>query len=109
MPVVPEFVLDEAARRFALLGDPTRLRIVSVVHERGECTVGEIADTTGATMANVSQHLSRLAAGGIVGRRREGKTVRYRIADDTIEDLCTLVCSSVKDRARALTPSTKVG
>jgi DNA-binding transcriptional ArsR family regulator len=81
---------------------------VSFLHDRGECTVGEIGEATWATMANVSQHLSRLAAGGVVGRRRECKTVRYRIADDTIEAPCTLVCSGVKERARPLSPRRKV-
>ena len=109
MPVVPEFVLEEAARRFALLGDPTRLRIVSVIHDRGECTVGEVAQASSASIANVSQHLGRLAAGGIVRRRRDGRTVRYRIADPTIEDLCTIVCTSVTERARVFNASTGAG
>jgi DNA-binding transcriptional ArsR family regulator len=102
MAVVPEAVLDEAANRFALLGDPTRLRLVSTLHERGAMTVSELAEATGGTMPNVSQHLARLAAGGIVKRRREGRSVRYWISDPTIEDLCTIVCASVRDRAEVL-------
>lgn len=102
MTVVPESVLDEAANRFALLGDPTRLRIVSTLHERGPCGVGELAEAVGGTMPNVSQHLARLAAGGVVRRRREGRSVRYWISDPTIEDLCTIVCSSVRERAEVL-------
>jgi DNA-binding transcriptional ArsR family regulator len=102
MSLVPEFVLEEAASRFALLGDPTRLRIVSILRDRGECTVGELAQASGGSGANVSQHLGRLAAGGIVRRRRVGRTVRYWIADGTIERLCTIVCDSVAERARVL-------
>jgi ArsR family transcriptional regulator len=102
MAVVPEAVLDEAAHRFALLGDPTRLRLVSALHDRGPCSVGELTEAIGSTMPNVSQHLSRLATGGIVKRRREGRSVRYWIADPTIEDLCTIVCSTVRDRAEVL-------
>jgi DNA-binding transcriptional ArsR family regulator len=102
MPVAPEFVLEEAAARFALLGDPTRLRIVSILHDRGECTVGELTQAAGASGANVSQHLGRLAAGGIVRRKRVGRTVRYWIADATIRELCTIVCDSVAERARVL-------
>lgn len=95
MPVVPPAVLEDVARRFALLGDPTRLRILSVVHEMGTVTVGEIADAAGVSVANASQHLGRLAMGGIVGRKRVGRTVAYRIIEPTIEQLCTIVCSSV--------------
>lgn len=95
MAVVPDSVLEDVARRFALLGDPTRLKIVSALHERGESTVGDIADAARTSVANTSQHLQRLAAGRIVGRRRDGHTVCYRIVDETIEQLCAIVCGSV--------------
>ena len=100
MAVVPDSFLEEVARRFALLGDPTRLKIVSVLHEHGECGVGELAAAAGTSAANASQHLQRLAAGGIVGRRRAGQAVRYRIIDDTIEQLCTIVCGGVTSGPR---------
>jgi DNA-binding transcriptional ArsR family regulator len=95
MAVVPDSFLEDVARRFALLGDPTRLKIVSVLHERGESTVGEIAGAAGTSVANASQHLQRLATGRIVGRRRNGQAICYRIVDETIEQLCTIVCGSV--------------
>lgn len=92
MAIVPEEVIEEAARRFALLSDPTRLRLISVLHEAGELSVGALAELTGVSVANTSQHLSRLTSGGVVARRREGTSVRYRIADGTIEELCAIVC-----------------
>jgi ArsR family transcriptional regulator len=109
MPVVPDSALEETARRFALLGDPTRLRIVSVLHDCGECTVGEIAAAAGVSVGNASQHLGRLLLGGIVGRRREGKSVRYRIVEESIEQLCTIVCASVQERARVLGAMSQAG
>lgn len=102
--VVPEQVLEEASRRFALLGDPTRLRVVNALHHAGELNVGEVAAAVGATVPNVSQHLGRLLVGGVVRRRREGRAVLYSIADQTIEDLCSIVCASVSERARVLNP-----
>ena len=94
--VVPDTLLELAARKFALLGDPTRLRVVSALHDAAEISVGQLAARTGIPVASVSQHLNRLALGGIVTRRREGTTVRYRIADTTVETLCDLVCASVQ-------------
>ena len=102
MTVLPDSLVDEVARRFALLGDPTRLRVVRTLHDVGECSVQEVADATGTTMANASQHLARLRDSGIVERRRIGKTVRYSIADPTIEVLCATVCDSVRLRGQAL-------
>jgi len=102
MAIPPGPVLEEVAARFALLADPTRLHLLGLVLERGECNVGELAEAAGISVANASQHLRRLAAGGILGRRRAGAHVRYRVADQTVEDICDIVCDSVRDRARVL-------
>jgi len=103
--LIPETLLEEAARRFALLGDPSRLRILSTLHAAGEVPVGELADRSGLTRTNLSQHLSRLAAAGLVGRRREGTTIYYRIVDESLGELCDLVCASLRERGRALAAS----
>lgn len=99
--VVPE-LLEEAARRFSLLGDMNRLRILSLLHDRGEETPGAIAAATGLATANVSQHLARLMAAGFVARRREGSNAFYSIIDSTVSQLCDLVCDSVRERAAAI-------
>ncbi|MGE5133083.1 MAG: ArsR/SmtB family transcription factor [Gemmatimonadota bacterium] len=95
MRVVPDDMIEEVARRFALLGDPTRLHIVRILHERGEATVSEIAVAAGTSIPNASQHLRRLLLGGVAARVRDGQAVRYRITDPAIEQLCAIVCGSV--------------
>ena len=102
MAVVPDDLLEEVAHLFALLSDPTRLRLLSRLHDDGELSVGELAERTGVAVANVSQHLNRLAIARLVARRRDGKHVRYRIADPRLEALCDMVCSSVRERAGLL-------
>jgi ArsR family transcriptional regulator len=87
------------------LGDPSRLRILSTLHAAGEVPVGELADRSGLTRTNLSQHLSRLAAAGLVGRRREGTTIYYRVVDESLGELCDLVCASLRERGRALAAS----
>jgi len=99
MALQPGPVLEETAARFALLSDPTRLHLLSLILERRECTVGELAAAADVSVANASQHLRRLALGGVLGRRRAGQQVYYRVVDDTIEPLCDIVCSSVEARA----------
>ena len=98
--MVPDDLLDEAARRFALLGDPSRLRILRVLHD-GEATPSTIIDATGLAAPNVSQHLARLALAGFVARRRAGAAVLYRIADPSLAELCDLVCTSLRSRGEA--------
>jgi ArsR family transcriptional regulator len=95
-------MLEEVARRFALLSDPTRLRVLHTLLERGEQSVTELAEATGVARANVSQHLSRLLSGGIVARRRSGNSIHYTIVDETLAPLCDLVCSAVEERTRRL-------
>lgn len=103
--LIPEALLDEAARRFALLGDPTRLRLLSTLHAEGELTTGALAGKAELAMANVSQHLARLMAAGLVTRRRVGIHAHYRIADESLGELCDLVCTSLRARARTLAAS----
>ena len=38
----------------------------------------------------------------MVARRREGRSVHYRIADPRIEQLCDIVCAAVRERAKVL-------
>jgi DNA-binding transcriptional ArsR family regulator len=95
---VPSGLVEEVARRFALLSDPTRLRILDALLQRDDITVSELAGVVGEAPPNVSQHLSRLLAADIVGRRRDGRTVRYSVADPTIRPLCDLVCQALVAR-----------
>ena len=100
--MVPEQLLQEAAHRFSLLGDVNRLRILSTLHEEGEQSTGGLAEKTGLAVANVSQHLARLMAAGLVTRRRQGAHACYSISDPTLASLCDLVCTSVRARAASL-------
>jgi DNA-binding transcriptional ArsR family regulator len=100
--ILTDAVLEEVAERFALLGDATRLRLVRALHDSGELSVQELASAVGISAANASQHLARLRVGGILHRRRLGKSVRYAIADPTIDALCEIVCGSIRERAQRL-------
>ena len=101
---MPDALIEEAARRFALLSDPTRLRILSALLERQTMTVTELADTLGITAPNVSQHLARLLAARIVTRQRDGRRLFYSVEDRSMQPLCELVCSSLRDQADRLSP-----
>ncbi len=63
---------------FRALGDPTR----RAVYERltaGERSVSQLRDGLPISQPAVSQHLAALKAAGLVGERREGRKVFYRI------------------------------
>ena len=94
-PLVPTDLLDAAASRFRLLGDPTRLRLLRALHAADELTVQAAADAAGQSHANASKHLRLLAEAGVVEGRRDGLKVHYRIIDPTLRALCDLVCQSL--------------
>lgn len=87
------------ARRFRLLGEPFRLRLLQTL-EQGEFTVGELVQKVNGNQPNVSKHLQMLYDGGFVSRRREGNSVFYGISDPMVMTLCDLVCKNATDRAR---------
>lgn len=97
MEGLPPEALEQVARYFQALSEPTRLQILNLLRD-GECNVGEIAQRTGFTAANVSRHLSLLTQHGIVARESRGTSVYYRIADSEIYQLCDLVCGSLARR-----------
>jgi ArsR family transcriptional regulator len=95
----PSLVSDEAlelvARRFAVLAEPMRLRLLRTLFD-GEKNVHTLVELTGGTQANISRHLQTLTAAGLLGRRKEGLEVFYSIADSSIIKLCELVCGSLE-------------
>lgn len=87
--------LDLVARRFAVLAEPTRLRLIHALFE-GERSVNTLVELTGGTQANVSRHLQTLLHAHVLTRRKEGLQVFYAIADPSIFKLCELVCGSIE-------------
>lgn len=84
---------------------PLRLELLQLLHEQGECTVGDLAEATGVRMANLSQHLAVMRATNIVVTRKEGVSVYYRIADPRIMqafDLITEVMLGQMEREEEL-------
>ena len=84
--------LEMIASRFKLLSDPMRLRILHTLG-REELTVSQLVEATNGGQANVSKHLGALLDAGIVARRKEGLNAFYKVADDSIFDLCETVCN----------------
>ncbi len=82
------------ARHFKLLGEPMRLKILQAVC-REPRAVGGIVAAVGATQANVSRHLSLLAAAGILTRTKHGQCVYYGMKDPLTIKLCGLVHTQV--------------
>lgn len=68
------------------LGHAHRLELLEQLAQ-GERSVEVLADRTGLSIANASQHLQQMRRAGLVANRRDGKFVYYRLADDAVLDL----------------------
>lgn len=91
-------LIDRIAHRLKAMGNPIRLKILHAL-EDGELAVGQVVTRVGSSQANVSKQLAVLRGAGLVESRREGVTVRYRISDPMVFEICHAVCDSMLDRA----------
>ena len=98
---LPDDLVELIARRFRAIAEPMRIKLLDRLRD-GEATVGELSEAVGASQQNVSKHLSVLADAGILGRRKEGNHVYYRIVDQGVLVLCEDVCGSVQQQLRSL-------
>jgi len=90
------------ARRFRALSDPTRLRILDLLRQREEASVGEMAALLGGSQQNVSKHLAALHAEGFLSRRKQGTSSLYRISDPAVLELCDRVCAGIESQLAEL-------
>jgi DNA-binding transcriptional ArsR family regulator len=87
-------VFESAAELFSLLSTPIRLKIISAVCN-GEKNVSELLAEIETTQPNMSQHLATLYRSGVLGKRREGTQIYYRLQSERVATLCRAVCTQV--------------
>jgi DNA-binding transcriptional ArsR family regulator len=80
-------IVDEWAQRFSVVADPSRLTLLVCIHYAKEICVSDLAAAAGMSDTAVSQALRLLRAHGLVTAHRNGRVVRYRLADATVHDL----------------------
>src|ERR687886_482207 len=79
----------ELAAQLAVLADPVRLRLLSMLTsaEAGEVCVCEMVDPIGRSQPTVSHHLKILADAGLVTGDKRGRWVWYRVVPERIAHL----------------------
>jgi DNA-binding transcriptional ArsR family regulator len=89
--------LTRRAERLRALGDPTRLRIAHALHVGDELCVCDLAWIVGSSQGLVSHHLRQLRSAGLVGSRRDGKLVMYRLSPTGHQVLDTVTASTTSE------------
>jgi len=90
---------DLVAKYFRGLGDPTRLRILELLREDGELSVGALVERLDLPQPQISNHLACLRWCGFVEARREQRTVYNRIADQRVLKMLDLAQAMLADNA----------
>ena len=91
--------LDRAARLFRAVADVSRLRVLEALAD-GEACVSELAEHMGAGISTVSQQLKVLWTERLIGRRRDGKHIYYRLADEHVAGIVRGVLDHVEEPGR---------
>jgi DNA-binding transcriptional ArsR family regulator len=90
----PDQVFEMAAEVFRVMSAPMRLKIISCLCD-GEKNVSYLLSKIDTTQPNMSQHLNTLYQAGVLGKRRDGVQIHYRIIDDRVATLCRAVCTQI--------------
>ncbi len=85
---------ESAADLFRVMSAPMRLKIINCLCD-GEKNVSYLLTKVDTTQPNMSQHLNTLYQAGILGKRREGVQIFYRITDQRIVSICEAVCQEI--------------
>ncbi|MGQ5690943.1 ArsR/SmtB family transcription factor [Rhodococcus erythropolis] len=73
--------------RFELLSDANRLRLLLCLHHAPGICVTDLSVALGMSGTAVSHALRLLRSQGWVGATRDGRSMRYQLADDTVHQL----------------------
>lgn len=89
----------EMSRLFAVLGDPTRQRMLAALGD-GELCVCDLALATGINRTTVSHQLRILRENHMVEPRREGRVLFYSLDDWHVAHILEVASEHVSERAK---------
>jgi DNA-binding transcriptional ArsR family regulator len=82
----------------ALLGDPTRARVLMALADGRALPASRLAAEAGVAPSTVSEHLARLLAAGLVAVRPEGRSKFYRLASPEVADALEAIARIAPER-----------
>jgi DNA-binding transcriptional ArsR family regulator len=78
--------IEQRAKVFKALADPTRLRIVEMLADKEEMCGSEMADKLGISLALLCHHWGTLEYAGLITKRKEGQTASISLNQDLLAD-----------------------
>ncbi len=89
--VLDDDTAEQLARVFKALGDPTRVRLLSLIAAStgGEACACDLIEPVNLSQPTVSHHMRQLVDAGLVTREQRGKWAYYRLVNDTLQAVAT--------------------
>ena len=78
------------------IADPSRRRVLDLLVQRGEASASSLADQVPFTRQAVSKHLVVLEHAGLIGRRKEGREVLFRVNADRLDQATQAMTAVVR-------------
>lgn len=101
---LPGQTVEMVAAMLKALSDPTRIRLIELLNQRGEATVSALTACFPVSQQRISQQLAILHEAGIVRGRRQGTHVRYELVDFTcwwvVQQLASGLATSPDESSR---------
>lgn len=78
---------EQLARVFKALGDPARVRLLSLIaaEERREACICDLTEPVGLSQPTVSHHMKQLVEAGLATREQRGRWAYYRVVDGALK------------------------
>jgi len=91
--VIDDDTAARLARMFKALGDPTRVKLLSLIGAAsgGEACICDLTEPVGLSQPTVSHHMKTLVEAGLVMREQRGKWAYYSVVQDVLAALATAV------------------
>jgi ArsR family transcriptional regulator len=82
---------DQLSRAFAALGDPVRLRLLSLIAAAGECCSCELEAPLGRSQPTISHHTKALVEAGLITGEKRGRWMWWTVVPERLEELRALL------------------
>jgi ArsR family transcriptional regulator len=98
--VVSQETADTLARMFKALGDPTRVKLLSMIAAapEGEACICDMTEPVGLSQPTVSHHMKLLVEAGLATRERRGKWAYYRVVPAVLASLAAALEPAESER-----------
>jgi ArsR family transcriptional regulator len=90
---LPDDDARDLAQAFAALGDPVRLRLLSLIASSGQCCSCDLEEPLGKSQPTISHHTKALAEAGLITGEKRGRWMYWTVVPERLNALCAALAT----------------